>query len=94
MIARAWSRVRYVGRYRPGWSLAVLNRVAGVMFDGVAALLVMYGFGMPISVGMGMRVFPVNCRSAPNAPAAKVVRLLDFDHDLPGSQPAALDSGL
>jgi hypothetical protein len=79
--------------YRPGWSLAVLNRVAGVMFDGVAAL-VMYGFGMPIAVGMGMRAFPVNCRSAPNAPAAKVVRLLDFDHDLPGSQPAALDSGL
>jgi hypothetical protein len=88
MIARAWSWVRYVGRYRPCWSLAVLNGVTGVMFDGVAALLVMYAFLVPISVGMGMRVFPVNCRNAPNAPATRVVRLLDSDRDLPGSQPA------
>jgi hypothetical protein len=57
MIARAWTRVTYVGRRGPRGPWPFLSGGTGVMFDRVAVLLARYAFLLPISVGTGSRVF-------------------------------------
>lgn len=54
------------------WSMAARTGGSGGMFDRVAILLAMYAFLVPISVGMGIRLFPLHF--AAQQPALRVIR--------------------
>jgi uncharacterized protein involved in response to NO len=54
------------------WSLAEGNGAAGTTLDRVAVLLAMYVFLVPISVGMGIRVFPLHF--AAQQPDLRIIR--------------------
>jgi hypothetical protein len=55
------------------WSLAAGNGSAGATFDRVAVLVTMYVFLVPISVGMGIRVFPLHF--AVQQPDLRLIRI-------------------